>query len=229
MKRAMCAMFVLCCVSECTLRGSSITIGTFNNNNLFPFGGPTSFGNPATRYQEAYASGDFSGPISITGIDFFPAPGFSSSLYSLYSGTYQLSLSTITADINTLSDSNFAGNLGLDNSVFDTVALSGPAPSPLTFTGGPFNYDPSQGNLLLDIQITGASGAPLLSIPTGAAFEDVGPGGPSGIVRYQNFGSGTTGFGLVTEFDSSTGVPEPGTLSLLGCGLVGFLVQRLRR
>jgi hypothetical protein len=97
----------------------------------------------------------------------------------------------------------------------------------LTFTGTPFLYDPSLGNLLLDISVTGGSGG------SGAAFEDSEGTGTS-LARYQNFGSGNgLGYGLVTEFDSTASMantPEPGTLPLMAClGLVGLLVQRLRR
>ena len=103
--------------------GGSITLGTDNGGNAFPFGGSVGAG---TRYQEAYASADFSGPISIT----------------------------ITTDINLLSDTDFDANLGVDNTLFQTVALSGPAPAELSFTGGPFFYSPANGNLLLDFTIS---------------------------------------------------------------------------
>jgi hypothetical protein len=178
-------------------------------------------GFPGTRYQEAYASSNFSGPISVTGIDFFIQAGEGGSLYG---GTYQLSLSTIAANINSLSNTNFNSNLGPDNAVFDIAALSGAAPNTLTFTGGPFSYDPAKGNLLLDIQISDpvAGGS-----PTGS-FQDGFGSGPPGIVRYQNFSAGTTGQGLVTEFDF-TSVPEPGTLAFLGCGSVGLLIKRYWR
>jgi hypothetical protein len=52
--------------------------------------------------------------------------------------------------VNSLSNVNFNSNLGANNAAFASMALSGTAPSVLSFTGGPFNYDPSQGNLLLD-------------------------------------------------------------------------------
>jgi hypothetical protein len=141
MRRAICALVFLCCVSACTLLGGSITLGIDTAGNFFPFGGPAS-GYTGTEYQEAYASTDFSGPISITGIDFFGQAGEGGNLYA---GTYTLSLSIITANINSLSDTDLASNLGPDNTVFTTVALSGASPSELTFTGGPFVYNPALG------------------------------------------------------------------------------------
>jgi hypothetical protein len=211
-----CASILL---SGLTLSAASLNVGVNNGGNFFPFGGPAT-GFAGTRYQEAYSSSLFSGPISITGIDFFLAQAG-----DLYGGTYQLSFSTITAGVNSLSDTNFNSNLGPNNTVFDTVTLSGAAPNILTFTGGPFSYNPANGNLLLDIQITNP-----VAPDVEATFEDGADNGPSTISRYDDFGNGTTGFGLVTEFDfsNSTSAPEPGTLVLLGVGLAGIFVGRLR-
>jgi hypothetical protein len=218
------ALFFLSCVSAGTLFGGSVTLGVDTGGNTFPFGTPA--GGAGTRYQEAYSSTYFSSPISITGIDFFLQDGGAGSLYS---GTYTLSLSTITVGVGALSTSNLASNLGANNATFETVALSGNAPGTLSFSGASFNYDPSQGNLLLDIQISnGFAGNQV------AQFQDGQGTGPSGIARYQNFGDPllSAGYGLVTEFDFTTttsGVPEPGTWALLGCGLAGLLVRRFRR
>jgi hypothetical protein len=223
-RRVAATMLLLGCVSVGALFGSSMTVGTDNGANAFPFGGPF-YGYTGTDYQEAYASSDFSGPELITGIDFFEAAGDSGSIYS---GTYTLSLSVISAGIGSLSSTNLASNIGSDNAVFDTVVLSGTAPGELTFTGNPFLYDPSQGNLLLNISVAGGSGG------SGVAFED-NEGVGTSVARYQNFGANNgLGWGLVTEFDTTSGggnvVPEPGTLSLVGFGMMAVLfVKRLRR
>jgi hypothetical protein len=200
-----------------TMSAGSITVGVYNTATVFPFGFPVE--GPGTRYQEAYSSSLFSGPISITGIDFFLAPGHPNTLYN---ATFTLSLSTITAGVNDLSDTNFNGNLGADNTQFASVSLSGISGPELSFTTDtPFLYNPADGeNLLLDIQITNING-------TGdAGFEDDGPDGPSTIARYQNFGTGTSGFGLVTEFDYA---PEPASFGLLAAGVGGMMMFANRR
>lgn len=213
-------MILLCCVFAGTILASSLTVGTDNGASAFPFGGPF-YGNTGTDYQEAYAASNFSGPIAITGIDFFLANGFTGDLYG---GTYTLSLSVVSSDIGSLSSTDLAGNIGSGNTVFESVALSGAAPGMLTFTGAPFLYDPSQGNLLLDISISGGS-----SGGKGVAFEE-NEGVGTSLARYQNFGiDNGDGYGLVTQFDSSNAAPEPEMLFLMCCGLGAMAVGRLRR
>jgi hypothetical protein len=221
-------MFLLCCACPWMLRGESIVLGNDNGGNADPFAGPFP-GFPGTQYQEAYASSDFPGPISITGIAFFLQPGFNGS--TLYGGTYQLSLSVITTNIDDLSEANLNANPGADNTVFATETLAGLAPQILTFSGGPFFYDPSLGNLLLDVEVSNQTSG------GSAVFEDGAGHGPAGIVRYSNFYNGTTGYGLVTEFNYSTpdafgseqASPEPRTLVLLACGIAGLSVKRWLR
>jgi len=226
--RIVWAAFLLCCACPWTLTAESIVLGNDNGGNADPFTGPFP-GFSGTQYQEAYASSDFPGPISITGIEFFLQQGFSGS--TLYGGTYQLSFSVITTNIDDLSETNLNSNRGADNTVFATETLAGLAPQILTFSGGPFFYDPSLGNLLLDIEVSNRTSG------GSAVFEDGAGRGPAGIVRYSDFFNGTTGYGLVTEFSYSTPgafttelvSPEPRTLILLGCGMAGLFVGRRLR
>jgi len=203
-----------------TLSGGSITLGTDHVGNYFPFGFPVV--GPGTRYQEAYSSSLFSGPVVIAGIEFFLQPGGIDD--ALRPATYFLSLSTIQRGVDDLSDTNFDGNLGTDNTPFLTVSLIGGSPNELSFVGTPFLYDPSAGNLLLDIQLSN-----MADNSGSAAFQDEGGDGPATIARYTNFGTGTSGFGLVTKFDVTSPVPEPGTGPALLAGLAAIALLHIAR
>ena len=79
----------------------------------------------------------------------------------------------------------------------------------LDIVGNAFTYDPSKGNLLVDISVAYTGGG-------GTIYFDAMNGDANGLFsKADNYGSGFAGFGLVTGF-STTAVPEPGTLSLLG-------------
>jgi hypothetical protein len=117
----------------------------------------------------------------------------------------------------------FAGTLG--------GALHGEVPpgpdSRLTFAlTNPFRYDPASGNLLIDIRRTG-----------GFFFGDDGTyldfdesGAPMSLVSNFLGSTGSTPGGLVTRFnDQVAATPEPGTLVLLGSGLLTISRRAWRR
>jgi hypothetical protein len=176
--------------------------------NSFPFG--YDFGGTNTRYQQVYDASNFAGPIDIAKITFFKTvvPGG-----SLASGDYTFSLSTTSVAVNALDPVNFDNNLGPDNQLFNVFTLAGGlAPTELSFAGTPFDYDPTSGNLLLDIQIAGFSHS------GGAAAFDARNGTAGGIFSSaHNFSSSpaTDNFGLVTAFAP---VPEPTAAVLFGVG-----------
>jgi hypothetical protein len=196
-------------------------IGSGGGTNSFPF--TVMFPQfPSTVYQQVYAASDFAaGPRLITAIDFFR----SSVGGNLNTGTYDFYLSTTSAPVDGLNTTNFDANDGPDNTLFGSFTLGGAAPAILTFTGTPFLYDPANGNLLLDIRTT-------ITASGDNSNYDANRGDAGGVYsRAHDFGTGFTGYGLVTEFDNSpvSSTPEPASLLLVATGFGGMvLIRRLR-
>jgi hypothetical protein len=171
---------------------NTIVIGGSNEGwNIFPFGGGY-FG--ATRYQQAYAAAQFNSaaPLLIRSISFVGGQG------TFATNTYAFSLSTVTTGIDNLSTTNFNANRGPDNAPLATVNLSGAAPATLRIEGAtPFLYDPTRGNLLLDIVIS-----PGATFPAALAASYHARSSAYGIMsRYHDFGTGFIGYGLITQFE----------------------------
>jgi hypothetical protein len=191
--------------------------------NCFPFGCGRTVNDAATRYQQVYDSHAFPAAMVIDEIQFFRGDGSQMS-----TGFFWFYLSTTSRPVDGLDSINFDDNIGADRTLFSIRSFGGVAPSVLSVHGKPFSYDPRSGNLLLDIVI-----------PTGAesAFDDTvffaahnGTANGS-FSRAHNFGTGTTGYGLITRFidPGAAPVPEPATLTLLGAGLIGTIARRYRR
>jgi len=212
--RCLAATVVL--VSVIGAGAQSVTVGTADpgSGNEFPFGDGI-----GTDYEQVYNSTDFSGTLLINQISFFNTQ-YGAGTSSWSPGTYAFYLSTTAAAVNNLVGSDEGAN----NQLFGTYNLSGAVPSPqIVFNGTGFNYDPNQGNLLLDIQITGRNGA------SSTVFMDAMNGDAGTLMsRWYNYGSGAESFGLVTEFaDAGNIVPDGGsTLMLLSGGSLCLLGLR---
>jgi hypothetical protein len=213
-----------------------------NDNNSFPFNIDPSSGITSMRYQQVYAASefpDFPGPLVITAIHFRPDAlfgiPFESTLPSI-----QINLSTTSAAPDALSDT-FASNVGLDDTiVFGTGPLTlsssatGPIDGPKDFDitivlTKAFSYDPSLGNLLLDVRnfavrtTTEFDAQFALEDPLSRVLTSI-----SGDV------SSETGVAermrLVTMFSTqSQAVPEPSTLFLMSSGLASLAGHAWRR
>lgn len=217
MRKTLVLVAVLFLTSQVTA-APTVTIGLpASGANVYPFCDSWYTAPNPTRYQQVYSSAEFSSPIDIRTISFFR--GVSGDLAS---GTFTLSFSITSAAVDALDTANFDNNLGPDNQLFTVQVLAGgPAPDVLSFTGTPYHYDPSLGNLLLDIQISGFSG----SVGDSAGY--LSRNGDAGglFSRAHDFDSGFEGYGLVTEFEP---IPAPGAILLgsIGVGLVGWLRRR---
>lgn len=230
-----------------------ITIGGTNGygisvlNNTVP--NPAFPNTSYTRYQQVYGAPAFNSitePVAIHSLSFFAATEMCNFAgcwdvpeadRSIAAGNYTVRLSTTSAAVDGLATA-FSSNYGSDVQVFFEGNLS----DTLTITGTtPFIYDPSLGNLLLEIMVNDqiANDGALLR------FQET-------IVQFNNpatrdqmssrIGSGanavstgqpwTRSGGYKTAFDytpvSATPVPEPGTwaLAIMGIGLIGAAARR---
>lgn len=195
------------------------------------------FSRSSMRYQQAYGASEFgSSPVLITQILFRPDGNFGSAFNTILPSV-QINLSTTSQAIDGLS-SVFANNVGSD----DTVVLSqGPLSLSSSDSPGPGNtrafdivinldtaflYDPSQGNLLLDVRNFGAGST--TQFDAVFANDSVSRGYYGNV----NAPSGTTDTaGLVTAFTTDSVIPEPTTIfvwSLLGLTAGGICYKRRR-
>jgi hypothetical protein len=202
--------------------GSPADVG---RGNGMPFGAAY-----AGEYQQVYTSGAFSGAMTITGLQFYNT-ALDSGAQFLNSGSWTISLSTSARDWNTLS-TVYADNVGADS----TLVFSGNLFQPWAFGNTldiqfatPFWYDPAQGNLLMDVFVTGASdlGGDVYFDISGRTSVNTTMGR---VYTTSGWEKAEYGYGLVTGFDTpASPIPEPASLLLLGTGLVGVAGRAWRK
>jgi len=219
-----------------------------NSSNPFPFFVNAFDDLSSQRYQQVYAASSFSaliGPSLITQILFRPDAGDGSAFASTLSDV-QINLSTTSAAHDALSF-KFASNVGANDTI---VYARGPLPLASSDTPGPggsrnfdiiinlttpFLYDPSQGNLLLDVRNFGGGGTTIFDAQStlgGDAISRIYTFTANGANSLTADGGDTSG--LVTAFNfapsaPTAAVPEPTTMLLLGTGVAGVAAKVWRR
>jgi hypothetical protein len=213
-----------------------------NSNNGFPFN-IANFSLTSQRYQQVYNASDFSAfggtARLITQIAFRPDAFFGGAFSSTLS-SIQIDLSTTAASADSLS-STFANNVGgNDTTVFsgalslssaDTGPVGGPKDFDIVITlQTPFLYDPTAGNLLLDVHNFGGG------MTTQFDSEKVTGDSVSRVVTTSSgVGSPTADIsdseGLITQFTFGPAAvaPEPASLTLLGLGVSALAGYGWRR
>lgn len=178
------------------------------------------------QFQTVYSRTKFgSAPVAITAITYF----LSSQQANLQN--YTITLSTSANAVGSLS-STFANNVGVDATTFYSgIPNSTTGGQDITFAGL-FNYDPTLGDLLVDIAHSG-SDAGLYS-----SYEGSEVGLAQRVYSFEASGDGSVtspSYTIATRFTTgpvvAAAVPEPSTwaLMLLGFGFVGGAMRTTKR
>ena len=228
-------VFLFVLIASTPLMAGTLVVGNppdFATGNCFPFGCNYDQFTANNEYQQVYSNTLFSGPITITGLEFYNTQQDRGGT-GMNTGTFTIDLSTTLADWNTLSTTP-TSNLGGNNTqVFSgSLAQAWALGDTLSITfSTPFTYTPGVGaNLLMDVVATG----------TGDALGDIGfdtnlGNTYFGRYYYSGFRTVNNGYGLVTGFDYGPNVepgtvPEPASILLVpaALGVLALLRKRNR-
>jgi hypothetical protein len=206
--------------------------GPVAGTNAFPFNDYHFF--PANRYQQLYTGSQFAGPVLIDAIRFSNsasvAGGFPGAIAA---GNYLVRFAVTDRAENGLG-TDFDANVSGFSATFFSGTLAGGL---LRIAGDPYLFDPSRGNLLMDVTVLSQEPYVFLSLDYSRSSTDgtsrvfntfplpatpVSPAVPS-VVRADELALNTT-----FETRAFVATPEPASLALVAGGL-GLVVVFMRR
>jgi hypothetical protein len=202
-----------------------------NDNNEFPFSAPGPI-----RYQQIYAASEFDKAGIIDKVMF----RYDEHYISVYGPTtidLQIGIGYAATTVATASPV-FADNIGEGfDLVFDGQVTQSNASSSPTMNfdfvidiGNTFTYDPTRGDLLIQIVKRDSNEFTTFDASTGrqqSVTQRIWNGGINSAAGYVGFGPGSNSapFGLVTQFEFIQ-VPEPSTLALSILALAALPARR---
>lgn len=217
MKKIACMAAIACLFVGAREAAAGTIVGVNDNGNCYPFSCAASDG--VVTYQQVYSAAAFGGPLSFDSISFFKSTGT-----DMDTADYAIYFSTTSMPVLGL-DGNPANNLGADNALFGNFTIGGAMPNVLTLVGNTFNYDPSDGNLLMTVYIS--------NLTTNNGYESFFQADYTGVQTSRLYATDSsvtqnaTG-ALVTEFSLSA-VPEPSSMAMAGIAAVAGLGLASRR
>lgn len=215
-------------------------VGTGTTNSIPPFAFEET-GASSVRYQQVYSASEFRNELpeggTISGLSFITDQRLGRAFHTGWPSV-QINLSVTPRGPDSLSPV-FAENIGGNLLTVRQGGMALSATGPLSATSRiefqtPYFYNPSTGNLLLDIRIFEPPDLPPdprnRASPMWAADNPFGPDTVSRVFAYDvNAISGTAdSVGLVTHF-AVTPVPEPSTAALAVVSVCVFALWRRRK
>ncbi|HVP55389.1 MAG TPA: PEP-CTERM sorting domain-containing protein [Candidatus Eisenbacteria bacterium] len=205
---------------------ADVTVGTIDPNagNCYPFScndSGTSVGQ-SIDYLQVFSSSAFPGTITVTNMEWYIAPNFQGTGLAIGgSYTFYWGYGGVVGALNTNLGANYTSGPNLIGT--GVIPVGGiDETGGLTLSGFSFTYDPTLGNLLVEVVVNNQDNVPNNGANAYNAVMVESGTLSSRAYCLTNFSCFADNTALVTTFSTGPTIPEPGTLMMFGSGLLGL-------